>query len=162
LRVLKKDGTRTGNKDEVKKEVKERWENEVWKDKPRREDFSVQPWHKTKFMEKVYDVVQATDQTHLPFTLEEIKRILECCGAKDIAPGIDEAINEVFYYARELIAEYILEIFNEFKKDENEFPDEWKISRIFLIYKDSPDGTEENPLEYRPDVCRLQNVCSHN
>jgi len=148
VRVMKRDGTRVGEAIEVKNEVKEVWED-VWASKPLKENTGEQPWFSTRFMEKIYNEVSRNDKTNEPFTIEEIKRILNS-KARNKAPGIDGAVNEIFYYARDEIADYVLKIFNEFLKPDAEIPEEWMVSRIFLIYKDSPNGSEENPLEYRP------------
>lgn len=152
-RVRTKDGDRIAEAEEVKREVSAHWE-QVWRTKESKDTTNCD-WFKTDAFQRVANNIKRQDNTNRPITAEEMLEVLECCGKTGKAPGADGIPYEIIFYAKEELAAYMAEIYQEFitPKIDDTFPNlpaDWKLTKIFLIFKDGPGSSEENPLDYRP------------
>jgi len=145
--VQTQEGTRTGNPEKVKLEVRRVWSNEF-----KRKDLpwdGEKGWWKNPKIKQIRDEVQRTDTTNGDFTKEEIENYLNERGTEEKSPGPDDIPIELYALASEIVAPYLARIFNNIKNGQD-IPEPWRRSKIYLIYKDGTNSSEENPLDYRP------------
>jgi exonuclease III len=152
-RVRKPDGTRVAEAQEVKEEVARQW-SEVWKTKPWKEHGNEEWFHTQKFQETT-EKIRDTDDSYLPLTADEVEAAINCYSKRNRAPGVDGILPELIFFAKSELVDYMTEIFQQLMtpKPDGTFhalPSDWKLTKIFLIYKDTETSLEENPLDYRP------------
>lgn len=151
-RVIQQNGERTAEPNLVKNTVAQVWE-EIFS-KVEIDTSTEKQWHRTKAFQEMKQRIherEANPETSSsrPISLEEMKEALAKINKKDRAPGPDNLPNELFTFVTEEIAELLTQIYNEFLET-NTIPEEWRDSKIFLIYKEGPTSNEENPRDYRP------------
>ena len=87
---------------------------------------------------------QSPDET--PFTVMDFQQALQKMKAR-IAPGPDQAANELFRLLDDDNTQLLLDFYNKVWEVE-EVPDEWKEAIVVSIYKGK--GVDTDPANYRP------------